>query len=736
MGYTPSSLPGKDSFSDYLNAVKQTMKSDPSGKFGAHKVTLAGNKSLNFKEAVQGMTETFEKLSSSEQKTQLNDLKEQITYLKNNIDTNEIENKTILTVVDLFQKSIDTLPPGPELNQAPPLAPTPPPPPAPMMKQATPPKQGAPSTSVNYKIPPDTEYAFTYNWGFQSHNVDPEVIKSASPEKLLGMAAQGAKITGEEFLLAAEKFRATLPALTQGREQALTTLHQLYSKASENFAAEGDLDKAFHAKSLAAEHTLPSSSSPLYKMGEAIESGQNAQRSKMFGAHFSGLDTGKVKGGSVRGFNRKIDNEEMIQMEFKLSKFARHDLQKQLIDIQNNQAAFEASLPAELKGKVRITRVPDAFVGKNPTGSFDADSGYCPGSKNVGAKALQFEFEGVGTVLIGNTPTYGCLYNNVKVLVKAGQPEGKAQAQIHQMLTMLGVGPVMNSQRPQDDERMKMAQIFRAYMPKEAIKMERTKEFYELPTEELGKKIVEDFPEMAALFEKYKNNPQLIQKVENYNGKSVWALTDISLQMKANGAFGLMAGVGKANDTDGAAATIALIVKNGGMASQDRFQAGLFAKGASSETDLKSGGGDHVFTRLINEKLKDTSLETWNFPWQGEFQVLYDLDAVNTGAYAFRSDKYGVRKPSDPDYEEYYANRANLIDFAGEVSERANEVMVNNYIPPTLIRGIVCQTQTQKDTLINKLTSENIIVNGMMNGKPADQFIHVALNFKKEMWDK
>ena len=595
-------------------------------------------------------------------------------------------------------------------------------------------------TASAQAVAPSIAKTFSYQWGIkassQSASMHKTQISQAKPEELLGMASNGIKVSGEEFLSAAEKLKATIPSIGEERGPQLTTLHDLYCRAADKFEAAGDIEKAFEARANAASFAGPAASSKLHSMSQAVTNGQQAQKSTQFPAHFSGLDTGILKGGSLRASNRTIKGNALTQLEFKLSKFARHNVQGHLVNIQNNLAAFEASLPPELKGKVRITEVEDTFLGKKSDGSFSIEDGYTP----AGARAIQIEFEGVGTVVVGNSKKVGCFYDNVKVLVKAGLPEGKAVQQVHQMLTMLGIGPIMNEQRPIDEERLKIALIFRAYYPQQAIKMERTKEFYEMPLDMLKQKIEAAVPDMKNVFKKYENSPALIQKKDIYPGQTTFALTDISAEMRTKGAYGLMSGVGYQQNASDAADTVVLMIKNGALSSQDRFQAGLFAKGASSETDLCTGGGDHVFTRLINPKTDQFSLgdkfgSGSSFLFSGKYQMLYDLDVCNSGAYGYDKDLYGVKNPDHANYI-FYEKRENLQSLAEKACSPSNEIMVKNSVPPDLIRGIVCQNQANKDLLVQKLKAEGVIVNGKINGCPFDSFIHVATKFKKEMWNK
>ncbi|CRX37549.1 protein-tyrosine phosphatase family protein [Estrella lausannensis] len=578
------------------------------------------------------------------------------------------------------------------------------------------------------------KFDFNHPWGIVPNNPGP-LPKSPklTPSEILSLAAQGRAVKGDEFYEAAEEMRTGVLSAKE-----LTTLHTLYDKAAEQYSKEGNIERAFKARSQAAEYAGPNPGSPLHDLDAAIQAGSTSQLNPALGAHFSSLDTGILKGGHLRAFNRNIDGKPMTEMQFKVSKPARRALQQNLLAIQTNLADFQNALPSELKGKVRISEVDDCFLGKDGTGKFNAANGYTPN----GAKALQIEFEGVGAVVIGNSPSYSCLFNSIKVLVNSGQKEGVAAQQMHQMLTMLGIGPILNEQRQEDDRRLLAAQIFRTYYPSQAVKMERTKEFYELPVDALIQKIEAEVPEMVNIFKKYRDNPGLAVKTEIYKGRTTWALTDISTQMRAKNAYGLMAGVGYSTSKEDAAKTCAIMLKGGGLSSEERFHSGLFAKGASSETDLATGGGDQVFTRLINQKTIGTNVDSFSLASSYKFMILYDLDAVNGGAYGFNSDYYGstsdyygCKNPDDHRYNNYL-NRESLIDFAGSAGNTSNEVMVKNSVSPDHIRGFVCRSQSDKDALVAELTTQGLIVGGMIKGKPVDEFIHVATKFKATMWNK
>jgi len=394
-------------------------------------------------------------------------------------------------------------------------------------------------------------------------------------------------------------------------------------------------------------------------------------------------------------------------------------------------------LPPELSAGVKIAEVPHTFAKQNlqETNSFYHKGGYTP----RGARALEIEFTGVGKVIVGNSKSYGALYNDVHVEIYGKLADGAAVKAMHQMLTVLGFGPVVGMQRPEDSERMKMAQIFRIHFPRQAIKFETNKKFYEMPIEDYRSAIEAKVPQMKKIFKHYlEDHPELMQKEEIYSGKTIWADTQLSSRMREAGSYGLMSGVG-GSTARAAAVSVCLMIKNGALSSQDRFEAGLFKQGASSSDDLASGGGDQVFTRNVNKSLIRKKIN--NFALSGRMQILYDLDVVNRGSYGFTGDRYGVRNPKKFSYR-HYKNRSNLVNLTKRTHSfnNENEIMVKNRIPPEFIRCVVVRNEEEKKILIAELRKSGLITqdNGHESilGKPIDEFVVISKKFSPKMWEK
>ena len=198
-------------------------------------------------------------------------------------------------------------------------------------------------------------------------------------------------------------------------------------------------------------------------------------------------------------------------------------------------------------------------------------------------RAIVIEFKGIGKVTMGNSNNYGCLSNDILVEMAPGVANEIGLKALHQMLTVLGGGPVLGKQRKEDELKLKIAQIFRAYFPAKAVQMEQAKEYYEMPPEDLMEKIAGRVPAMRSLFKKYlQDNPELMFKYDIYPGRSVWCIADLAQQVRGKGAYGLMSGIGQSSFENGMKSAARLLTE-GALSSQDRFLNGKLIQGVSSD---------------------------------------------------------------------------------------------------------------------------------------------------------
>ena len=158
----------------------------------------------------------------------------------------------------------------------------------------------------------------------------------------MDLSSRGVIITSYQFLSAAEQIHALLPKAAVNNPELLTTMHKLYDKAAELMMDQGDYTEAFRIRSMAAQNVEFPPSHPLHDMAGAIAEETKMQSNPLYGAHFSQLDSGVLKGGHLRAWSRKLNEDQVTNcFEFKVSKYARNDIQANIKAIQNNLNAFK-----------------------------------------------------------------------------------------------------------------------------------------------------------------------------------------------------------------------------------------------------------------------------------------------------------------------------------------------------------------------------------------------------------
>jgi hypothetical protein len=221
----------------------------------------------------------------------------------------------------------------------------------------------------------------------------------------------------------------------------------------------------------------------------------------------------------------------------------------------------------------------------------------------------------------------------------------------------------------------------------------------------------------------------------------------ISNAMRQAGAVGLVLTVtGKKSDGSDVVTNAMIMRREGIFPSTVRFSAGKIAMtGSSSVADIKKGGGESVFSRLVTNKILATievsEYQLWGTPF---LLFIIDLEAINpANAYGFKSDKYGSRQFNE------VKDRISLLKVTKELEEapfpnHKNEIMVRDHLPPSFIRRIVVREQELKDTLVKQLEDKKMILEKneirYIDLSPEmikiDDFIVVVKtdNLNKELW--
>lgn len=497
-----------------------------------------------------------------------------------------------------------------------------------------------------------------------------------------------------------------------------TTIYKICEKAAQKYLEKNEVHNAFRVRMLVAKQLGPD---PLLDF------------TKTENAHIGNLDSCILKNGSLRTEKIMIDGKSYMRIICKVNSPEREKMNITLDKLRKESNCQEVLrlLPKDFCNNLQVKECQDGYYCTGPDRSFSVNNRY-----NLGS-ATDIHFGNAGYISVGSDLEVYTQYNRLQVLIPSDTIE--MEKTVHTMLSAVGLGSVLLPQRTMDDERMKMFCLLRYFYPKEALAFETNEYYFDTPLSLLQRDIMAKVPGMEKILMKYLvDNPELMYKQEIYQGKEVWAVRDGADAIKKAGGVGLMAGVGFGGAKTSAFQTVAKMLEHGALSSQDRFEKGWIVKGASSSTDLRVGGGDHVYTRLITKSDISKRTSTTKFAFCGHVQILYDVKLLERGGFGFRDDQYGSKQG------EAYKKRSNFVDLArGLVDEGSysNEIMIKNRIPPQYIKGLVVANENDKTALLQTLRGAGRVE--LRDGKEfmkdldvlATDFIHVGRQFKTDMWD-
>lgn len=435
-----------------------------------------------------------------------------------------------------------------------------------------------------------------------------------------------------------------------------------------------------------------------------------------FGSHFHGTGKGVVKGMNLQFRGTVIDGKSLKEVDFKVNHVFRDRLETQVIGM-NNLGSEEAKEFLSLTGShakgIRIEKVPFEFCHET--------------NKTIG-EAYKVSLDGLGEVFIGASKNMPGIYDTVRVRLE----ENKSIFDLHEILTFFNLDDALRKSSSQDIERLKIGQLYRTLLPKEATSFERNSDFFDLPVDQLKEEIIKKSPQMKDIFDSYLNE---MNTVEILPGRLRYSLPQISKLAKHLGARALVSTI---TGTSGSMSTtsdrVISILQMGMMAGELRYRNGMTQAGLSPSSDFYTGGSDSVYTQLLTKKNFDEHMNLYNLYW-GDARILFSLDALNSLTYQYHYDSYGTRRTDSG----YFGNlstyflRPNIIDFVKTEAKQfnyGNEVMIKERIPPSMITGILVSTEALKNDLLGKLRNSSLIDNqsGIESifNIPLDQFIRVG----------
>ena len=550
----------------------------------------------------------------------------------------------------------------------------------------------------------------------------------------------GSPLDAEALKLLRKSFSETMASgSTLSDPASKTSFLSAVESAAQEFIKAKDLPGALSLRMRAAQRV--GLSPPLADLRSAL-----AKEHPKLGVKLYPIDTTLFKNHTVSVQRRTFSHGvKQLHVEAKLGHPARAQLQKTLDWIQKSPSALHKELPSGFCSGIEVTHENVLFLGREDKnsklyeGNFSShkNQGFVVRAKHTPtAKNIVIEFKGVGKVAIGSSyPGYLALVNRLSIDLDPSVKEEDAGAKIALMLAALGLEAALSSPRQEDEERIKILQLFRVYYPAEAYPIERDAKWLNASVEDIRKEIESKVPMVKQKFKLYLDDqPELMYKQEVYPGQPIWAVRGLANEVKAKGGIGLMSGAFGAT-FEQAASRLASILNVGALSSHDRFQNGIIAAGASSGQDFETGGAEYVFTRLITKKMAKNPN---SYPLNGQFQILYDLSLVERCGLVYAGDKFGTKDPYDG-----YKTRPSILSIADECEKypntlKKNEVCLRNRVPPQFIKGVMVSSEKEKNNMIQILRKAGAITKNLsgiecINHIPVDQFIHVG-DMKEEYW--
>lgn len=449
-----------------------------------------------------------------------------------------------------------------------------------------------------------------------------------------------------------------------------------------------------------------------------------------FGAHIHGLGGGVVKGMNIRITDKTIDKVDVTEVEFKVNHAFRQGVEDVIEELkQIDEQDFKDCLkhagisPTDMK----IETVAYQYFNKKDN-EFSSEDSIKIGDVH------EVRLEGIGKVSVGATPKFLSLYDRVTVHIPAGQEASR----VHFLLSFIGLDQAMKPSTAEDFERLKIGQLFHVYHPREALRLERSKEFFDLPLSELKDKMVALAPEMG---DHLLELPLMVPE-ETLPNRIRYSIPNLAVMAKSYGAGALISGIGAFVETEKAYLQAASILQTGAFSSQTRFDLGLGIHGLASVRNHKHGSADEVFTRLVFVPMENEEpLTISEIPFSGAVQMVYSLDLLNQGTYQYHGDDLGMRMV---DHEELsynlYKDRQNLEEFIQTEKKefgRENEVMIKDTIAPKNIVGCIVPDAESKQAFVEVLRHTGVIENQegqeFIRSIPVDDFIHVGTQLTSQM---
>lgn len=424
------------------------------------------------------------------------------------------------------------------------------------------------------------------------------------------------------------------------------------------------------------------------------------------------------------------DGSTRLFLEGKLSHPIGAALSERLKAISSSPLSFLKALPKEYCSQVSVDEECLSFYGRKDknkekfAGDFSTNVDK-DGHKNEFLKLSTIHFHGIGKVKVGTSTYRGgyTFFNHMEIECDPSLSMDDAAKKIPILLASLGLCEALSIPEEEDVERLKLMQLFRISCPKQAYEFERDARTFEEPLSCLKERIIQKVPAMKEIIESHWAH---LYPQEVYPGQFIWAVQGLAKEVEKAGGGWLMAGI-VTKSFEEALRRLAFILRDGALSTVDRYASGIIAAGASSYTDIGVGGANCVFTRLLTFNMPKTMD---SYPLSGQIQILYDLQLLERGGYAYTTDLSGTKGVNA------YSRRKDILSLTKQYAADpnnfvANEVCIRNRIPPRFIKGVVVPSEEAKQMVIAHLKLAGLIEENSakipcIHGIPLDEFFHVG----------
>ena len=457
---------------------------------------------------------------------------------------------------------------------------------------------------------------------------------------------------------------------------------------------------------------------------EVVLEDHHGERSN-FGSHFHGFGHSLVKGENLTFRTKMVDGKEVIEFDFKVNHAFRAEVDQAIGELKG------------LQGKEfrEVLGVLGSHAEGVSLGSGSFFDGFRGGWYQVG-EAHEIKISGLGTVTIGKTLDDPNLYDRVVVQMDTD----KTVYDLHEILALMNLDTSLHLSTRDDIERLKMGHLFRTFFPREATPFERTKEFFELPLDQLKDRMIAQASEMKSVFEKYYDQ---MSEEHIFDGRVRYRIAGLADAARKEGAKALTAAITGVYGEKDLFDRVASILKIGMISTEVRKENGFDKDGlGGGGVDFKSGGADSVYTQGIYERNCREHMSFDEFWYQSDVRLLISLEALELGSYQYDDGYCGCRiyeqgdDSDDYDWwgESPYKSRDSILEFVqkhqrGRGFAPGHEIMLKERVAPSFIQGLVVPDQKTKTNLINYLQGLDLSLS-----KPLDQFIHVSDHVSEELF--